>query len=313
MKVNQYSSEINENLIILISEVGFELRDIKSLTSITADHMVRKSYSIEFTNGVILKGRVFESEYDAFKVSNLWKYLSIEHFPKLISSKSNVLLLEWIGGETLCDLNYDLPLDVYRLCGDIQGRVHITKADKEDIHSCSKYTELKVSDAVERTIKDIKELFKYGIIDQQKMEILTNYLENHAPENLQIGLILGDFCPENIVINDSGNIYIIDNEKLSIDSYNYDLARTYYRWPMSKDQLRAYIEGYEEHRSYESFRKYCSFWIIKVIVKSVLFRLKCGSILYKEPLSKLEIILGNLLTGQESGIDNITGINLDFV
>jgi UDP-2,3-diacylglucosamine hydrolase len=65
---------------------------------------------------------------------------------------------------------------------------------------------------------------------------------------------------------------MVDGETLSIDALDYDLGRTFHRWPMERVQRGAYLAGYSDRRRPASFVRHFPFWTIMVLIDSALFR-----------------------------------------
>jgi hypothetical protein len=84
---------------------------------------------------------------------------------------------------------------------------------------------------------------------------------------------------------------IADNETIGIGPYEFDLARTWYLWPMKPADRAAYWDGYSRHRDPIDFVSSFLFWIMDAMVRSALFRLRCKSPTVAVPLRKLRLIL----------------------
>jgi hypothetical protein len=94
----------------------------------------------------------------------------------------------------------------------------------------------------------------------------------YAPATCEVGLTFGDFCRENLVRRGSGEICLVDTEELSMSACDYDLARTWYRWPMTRRDRQAYLDGYRRRRSPAEFIAHLPYWAVAAIVDSALFR-----------------------------------------
>ena len=90
-------------------------------------------------------------------------------------------------------------------------------------------------------------------------------------------MIHRDYCAENLLLAPSGRIHVVDNESIDVGPLDYDLARTWYRWPMGPRQRAAYWKGYARYRDPGSFSSSFAFWAVKVLVESSLFRLDNSS------------------------------------
>jgi len=134
-------------------------------------------------------------------------------------------------------------------------------------------------------------LYSQGTINKIEIDILKKLLNKYSPKTFDMGLVHGDYCPENIVIKDNEDICIIDNENLSIDCLDYDLARTFYRWSMDVYQKNAFLKGYELYRSAKNYNSHCYFWDLRVLTKSILHRTRAISQSVSIPINKLKSII----------------------
>jgi hypothetical protein len=84
---------------------------------------------------------------------------------------------------------------------------------------------------------------------------------------------------------------VIDVDTLAVDSPDYDLARTWYRWPMEAGQFSTYLEGYRRVGSTLDFEEYALYWRIAVLVESALFRLVRRTGRSEVPMRRLRELL----------------------
>lgn len=122
----------------------------------------------------------------------------------------------------------------------------------------------------------------------------------HAPRNVAVGIVHGDFCAENMIVRASGNVSVVDSENLSIAPHDYDLGRTWYRWPMTQVQCEAYYDGYHQYRSSADFVTHLPYWAIGVLARSAAFRLRVGARDALIPIQQLKAILQGDLQGRLS-------------
>jgi thiamine kinase-like enzyme len=113
----------------------------------------------------------------------------------------------------------------------------------------------------------------------------------HAPRTASVGLCHTDFCGENIVTDAAGTVFVIDNEGIAVDAYEYDLARTWYRWPMTELQQRAYAEGYGDHDHATRFASHFLYWALMALVESSAVRVRVRAASARIPLSRLAELL----------------------
>lgn len=284
-------SDINKELLHLIGDFEANIVSIKNISSIFSSNIDKGSYKLILEDGQTLKWRKFEALYDAERVYSLWKHLNPNNFPRLIRRYETSMLLEWVEGTNLSSENI-LPL-TYKRCGELLGKMHLAKITTDEIENFTKYTPKNTKEAIELILGYTTNIYSQGTVNDKEIDIIKKLVNKYSPQSFEMGLVLADLCPENIVTKKSGDICIIDNETLSIDSLDYDLARTFYRWPMNGDQKKAFLSGYETYRSAQSYSNHYYFWDIRVLVKSILHRTRAKANNAAVPIDKLKSLLRN--------------------
>jgi thiamine kinase-like enzyme len=71
-----------------------------------------------------------------------------------------------------------------------------------------------------------------------------------------------------MVVTDDGMLYIVDNERMSIGALDFDLARSWSRWPMNESQRGIFCSSYEEHRNLDKFIEHELFWAILSLART---------------------------------------------
>ena len=119
---------------------------------------------------------------------------------------------------------------------------------------------------------------------------LVGELRGGLPARSACGLVHGDLCAENLVLTPDGRIVSIDNERVRIDFLDYDLARTFVRWPLPDARRERFERRYTTWgRSVPAARE-ASAWRVRAAVKSA-FTLRgtpiVGPDLAREQLERL--------------------------
>src|SRR5262249_34236049 len=201
------------------------------------------------------------------------------------------LLVPWIEGRALDSLPCTPHLA--RRCGALQGRVHSRRLEQRDGR--------RTHDAVarwHRALADgLETLVRAGVLGERDAERAHRAARRYAPRRWRRGFMLGDFCAENVVLRRSGELCVIDNETLEIGPCDYDLARTWYRWPMSRRARAAYLDGYAQHRSPRQCIAHFPYWAITALVHGALFRQRMRQATAAVPLQRLRVLLRDLERG----------------
>jgi len=286
MTPKEFRGQLGEDLWALVQGRRSPLATVTVLTSLPSASGQRASFRLQFADGLVLKGRRFERGGHAERVENLSQFLDQRHFPRLLGRCGSALLLEWIEGEPLSHAKW--PLELLQACGALQGLVHSTPLPQE----MGSQNQPAANNKKVRLERGIRALVEYGAFNRLEGERLIDLAAAHTPGNPAVGLIHGDFCAENMVLQAPGHVYVIDSEKLSIDAYDYDLGRTWYRWPMTTVQRDAYYGGYNQHRSSADFMAHFVYWAIVVLVDSAAFRLRAGAGDVSVAIRQLETLQG---------------------
>ena len=205
------------------------------------------------------------------------------------------MLIEWVNGKSISSAENSSEL--LARCGNIHYSIHSTHMPDKVTKPYLKKKNTDASKGIELIRSQVEELCEKAILEKSDGKILLKLIETHIPSDFEYGLVAGDFCAENLILNHYEKIFLIDNEKLSIDAYDYDLARTLYRWPMSPDQRVTYLESYNHYRDIKSFKEHFLFWLIKVLLKSINFRLSVGTNMVSVPIDRLNFLLSNVKLG----------------
>ena len=106
-----------------------------------------------------------------------------------------------------------------------------------------------------------------------------------------MGVVHGDICPENMVIDGHDNLRVIDNDSIAQRAREFDLARLWYRWPMTIDQREAFDDGYGLSDVLACYREHFLHWAIVVLVGAADFRSRYELSDASVPLRRLREIL----------------------
>jgi Ser/Thr protein kinase RdoA (MazF antagonist) len=148
---------------------------------------------------------------------------------------------------------------------------------------------------VEGRLRDLCERALLGPDDAARM---LGVARTWAPARAATGLAHGDYCGENLVLSE-GSVVAIDNESLGVGALDYDLARTWTRWPLGAAQARALYRGYGRHRSPAAFECHLPFWAMAALADSACFRARAGSAAVSGTVARLRRLMDR--AGERSG------------
>lgn len=147
-----------------------------------------------------------------------------------------VLFEEWIDGIELTALD---PEEWTHEAGALLGRLHARPLEPALAPTNDDTGRWRAA-----AESDVEILRRAGSLSRAEAAVLLRELARRDPGTTRIALIHKDFCAENMLVDHSGRLRVIDNEQLEIGPAGFDLGRTFHRWPMSDQAWRSFSDGY---------------------------------------------------------------------
>jgi aminoglycoside phosphotransferase (APT) family kinase protein len=245
------------------------LVEVTPLTTLLSPDYPGACWRLVFRDGTVAKGRRVTSAGRAERCERLIRLLEHPPFPRVRRRAGSSMVLDWIPGRTPAELS---ACHAYS-AGEIQGTIHTTEVSDELVADAM----LEERGGLERLSTRVDTLVQMGLLEEEEGRRALDLAREHRPAAPECGLMHGDFCAENFIVDDRGVLWVIDNETLKVNCLDYDLAKTCYRWPMSPALRREYLRGYRQHRSTSSFEKHFHHFIIRATVSSAYFRAVRGT------------------------------------
>jgi hypothetical protein len=284
---------LGDDLVDLVGTFDAPLAEVAPLSASGYPGYQPTAFRFRFADGLILKGRRFRDGNRATAVEYISRRLDHEVFPRVVARAGRALLTEWVEGRPI---RADDP-ELLRRCGSLHGLLHAVPVPEDSPYLPCKTVEHRIS----RLKRRLGELGKAGALERSEAERAFERAVRHAPNSYAAGFAHGDFCAENMVLRSSGTVCVVDNETLAVEAYDYDLARTWYRWPMDAVQRRTYLDAYQPHRSPADFLAHFPFWAIEALVESILFRSRIQRNAAAVPVQRLCALLRDLERGVSAG------------
>jgi hypothetical protein len=261
-----HRDRLGEDLWRLVSDVAVPLADVEPLTTLRWDGLRREAFRLSFSDGRTMKGRRLEKADVAARVADLLPLLYRQHFPELIGHHGCALLLEWIEGRTPEHSGVDNSF--FEKSGALLGALHRVQPPEEiTARHGSVATHWK-----RRLTENIERLVEIEALATDEAQAILRSARRNQPQEPEVGLIHGDFCPENFVTDGAKSLYVVDNETLAIDVLAYDLGRTWHRWSMNREESGAFFDGYRQFRSPDDYLVHALYWGVAVLSEAALFR-----------------------------------------
>ena len=282
------------DLVTLLRETGSAPRDVTTVTGLPSPVLGRATFRIELVDGRVLKGRRFDEPAHAAGLVRLTGLLGFECLSRVVARRGAATLDEWVPGP-VAGGSSPTP-EFLEACGAILGRIHSRPAPASDLASAP-------SVAVRRAVAEqqVGELERLGLVDPGLGRQLRAVVTAEVPVTATVGFVHRDFAPENLVLGPSGRPVVVDNTTLAIDLHDFDLGRTWYRWPMTAGEWTAFTAGYRRERSPDAFAAHFRFWAATVLMDAALFRHHARSEGADVPLMRLATLATHAEPGQFPG------------
>jgi aminoglycoside phosphotransferase (APT) family kinase protein len=252
----------------LVRGIGVPLARTELVTTLRARDVDSGCFRLTFADGRVLKGRHVEALEQADRLHALTGRLDPCHFPAVLARRGRAFLTAWIDGTPLRPGCWTPA--VLEACGGLHAAVHRVPVD-DDTQWQRRHGPWQARMA--KALGVLVDGARLDITEARRAETLACEFE---PRVVERGLCHGDLCAENIVIDGDGRVVIVDNDSLAVDAWGYDLARTWYRWPMTATERRQYMAGYGPASHLVHVAAYFIHWAIVVLVEAAAFRVRVG-------------------------------------
>jgi hypothetical protein len=281
---------LGADLAWLVRARGVPLVEVTEITGLPSPVRSRAAFRLEFADGAKVKGRRMKSAERADLVHRL-QGVAGEGFPRILDRRGEALLIEWIEGRPLATVEV-VPAGILRRCGRMLGALHQAFAGYT-IGGLAPHPD----HFRERLDRDVVLLSEAGWLDASLARRAVDVVAAHRPPEATSGIIHKDFCAANVVIRSDGAPVCVDNANLAIGPHDLDLARTWYRWPMTSGDRRHFAAGYEEHASLAPRLRHFPFWATCVLARSAAIRLRSQAPGGAAPLERLSTLLDRVEHG----------------
>ena len=237
------------------------------------------AHCLVLSDGSVFKVRRLASAEEAARVEVLLATLAHAAFPPVLRRHGAAILTAWVAGRPLLELGSQARL--LTSCGALHAFVHERSPPEGLRYAASAPAPMA---ALERALA---ELVGAGWLGDEDARAVRKVAGDRAPDRCAIGIVHGDFNRENLVLDEAGGVGSVDNATLSIGPLAYDLARTWYRWPMDEGERAAYRAGYGRGAAALEFENHFPFWAVSVLARGAAFRLRQRHSGVAEPISRL--------------------------
>jgi len=275
---------LGQDLAALLRETRSAPRQVTPVTDLPSPVLGRATFRIELTDGRVLKGRRFDQPAHAESLVRLTGLLGLECLSQVVARRAAATLEEWVPGPTVEGV--PRTPDLLEACGAVLGRIHARPAPPSDLAGAP-------SVALRRAVAEeqVATLERLGLLPPRLGQEVRALVAAEAPATATAGFVHRDFAPENLVLGPAGRPVAVDNTTLAIDLHDFDLGRTWYRWPMTAEKWEAFAAGYRRGRSPDAFAAHFRFWTAAALVDAALFRHYARTEGVEVPLERLTALV----------------------
>lgn len=246
------------------------------------------SFRVDVGQSIILKARRMRNEATAQRQQALRVDLPGAFAPILFRCGA-VLLEKWIVGRPLHEMPFTLHRTHIRQAAELLSVLHAWPTAGETVLPFPG----DITGLRDDVVSSLSNLRTTGHLNRTTANRLIKIVETTAPEETSHCLIHTDLCGENLVVDSTGRLFVIDNEHFRVGPAGLDLARSWYRWGWyQNDQFptawNVFREAYETYGGRQDALMHEPFWRISAAAISA--RLRTHGAAADEPIRCLRTI-----------------------
>lgn len=270
------------------SELGSEIAEVTPISPLRGPDRPRAAFCLTLADGRRLKLRRMRSAERAAELARLTESLCELGIPQVVLWRAEALAVEWLDGTPLRE-GPGQP-DRIEEAARLLGQIHATSA----------------FDGLALPILRPTAAELLGLREELAILVLEEKLEADAGERLMAaaherdpgralhGIVHGDFCAENFVIDGDSRLRVVDNEGLEVGPLARDLARVWSRWPMPAAAWDCFLAAYRSAGGIQAAGEDLCVWKIRTLVRSAWYRVTHRLEGESDALAKLRSLLESL-------------------
>lgn len=214
------------DVVRVLRALGFEPCSFTPIGGYPKWRPGRVTYRVELTSGETVKARRLTRQRVPRRAAAIVGALELPDLPAPLALDGRVTVERWVDGVCLASITPSgAQLDA---AADLLGRLHAsTSVPGRPFRRVGSPAPL-----LAKTLQHIDILREAGTLTLAEQRRLDADLRDGLPARAKRGVVHGDLCAHNLVATADGRVVSIDNERVRIDFLDYDLARTWVRWPM---------------------------------------------------------------------------------
>jgi aminoglycoside phosphotransferase (APT) family kinase protein len=252
------------------SELGCEIAEVVPVSPLRGREKPRAAFRLRLADGRQLKLRRLRSPDRAAELARLTEGLRELGIPQVVLRRGAALAVEWLDGTPICDASGSA--DRIEEAARLLGRIHATPAFDGIPLPVLRETAAELRAMQEELARLVRE----GRLAADTAARLEAAALERDPGRSLHGVVHGDFCPENFVIDRGSLLRVVDNEGIEIAPLALDLARVWSRWPMPEAAWDRFLAAYRSGGGDHAESEHLLLWKIRTLVRSAWYRVSYG-------------------------------------
>jgi hypothetical protein len=223
------SHAVPPQVLTALDALGVEPATVTPMTSDVPWSRRPRTFMVTTADRTPLKARVCVNTHWAQRAASLAKRLDDPAIAVPLGHVGRVTVEPWVDGAPLCSM--PPAAEHVSAAADLLRRIHRFPGINGERLPRSRATR-GLRSAVRGCVAD---LTAAGVLHPGDARGVTEIVERGLPVTAAWGLMHGDLCGANLVVRPGGDLVSIDNEHIRRGFLEFDLARTWYRWPLPAD------------------------------------------------------------------------------
>jgi aminoglycoside phosphotransferase (APT) family kinase protein len=225
-------------LLAAFTALGIEPESVEPVTGSAPWSSQPRTFRVSTTVHGDLKFRLMRHEHRAARVEVLTEALGDPRVPALVGRHGATTVERWVEGAPMPERSP--ARDHVVAAADILGTLHRFRGvGRERLPHTRSLGQLRV-----RTTRGLDQLVERGLLSTAEATQLSRMADG-LPAAGSWGVTHTDLGGDNLVVRPDGTVVSIDNEHLVRGFLDFDLARTWYRWPLPRSSWSAFLSAYE--------------------------------------------------------------------
>jgi hypothetical protein len=272
---------VDDDVAAALAALGARAIDAVRITALPSSRSDRATFRVTLDDGRVVKARRLTRAAKAERYVGLARALACERLSPILAVADRVCIEAWIEGDRLAERPARERLDA---AADLLGALHATHA----LEGRRVAGRVATASVLQRAERQLGLLAARGALAPPVAAALARILRRAAPARARTGVTHNDFCAENLIEDAQGRLFAVDNEGLRRGFLDFDLARTWARWPMPETDWNAFLARYARWRDEPVAAAAAPFWRIAAIAKSAHLRTRRETAGPDVPLRRLE-------------------------